>query len=513
MKIKYNSWIPLNADGRSTDVASEVEARKAAIKVKEEAAMGGRAERLAAHRDGKPPAKSVEELALAASAAKAAAAAEDDKDTDDDSEEKEVKKVIKDDADAKDKDKKETKDDDADEDDESWMDDFSDDDDDADSDKSTDDTKTSDDDDDADEDSEDDQKSGNKEMRKRIEEQSTKRKIAETKNLELETKLEEAEAALKVEQEKSKDLASQSIDWSKHADITPIQNKFDQAVYRGATLIEDGPAQAAFAKDVQGVLLQEYYDATKDAKTVSDKLAADASFRATLEKKYDVDIPAGVVAHVKDAVDLYIEMDDKVADLKDRHANNRLSTGIAEYEAMMQNHTSRINDLGNVDEEFMETNPDSIETIVGLKYRDDADFKKKADKLKRRASEYIYGLKPLTQSQIDNVEKRASSEGLTVQKFMERRQENYEAGRDKFFNDVFYKSMAMEETEEMRKVYKRYLKSKNKSKATREAASKVKTKETTKVKKVEDTKQPAKRGTRKLGLPADYIPVSQRSRK
>ena len=501
MKIKYKSWIPVNSNGRATSVDDEILARRAAIQAKADDAANGRAARLAAAR-APASAKTVEELAAAAAAAKAAEA-DDDADKVEDVEDDAVKKleaegtkVIKD----------KEKDNDNNDDDDDWMDDFSNDDDDKEASKDVDEVGKV-------EDDVDDNKGGNKEMRLRIEEQSALRKTAEAKANDLETRLDEAEAQLKVEQEKSKDLASQSIDWAQHADVTKIQSKFDQSVYRGATLIDDAAAQSSFAKDIQGPLLQEYYDATKDAKTVNAKLKADAAFRASLEKRYDVDIPAGVVAHVKDAVDLYIEMDDKVADLKDRHANNRLSTGIVEYETMMKTHSSRIDDLGNVDDEFMETNPDSIETLVGLRYRDDADFKKKADKLKRRASEFIYGLKPLTQSQIDNVERRATTEGITVQKFMERREANYATEKDKFFNDVFYNRMAMEGTDEMRKVYKRYLKSKSKSKTVRDAASKTKAKETSKVKKVDAADKTIRRGARtSAGLPDNYIPLSKRKR-
>tara|TARA_R110000851_G_scaffold39729_3_gene100697 strand:- start:291 stop:1790 length:1500 start_codon:yes stop_codon:yes gene_type:complete len=498
MKVKYKSWIPINSNGRATVVGDEVAARKAAIADKAAAAQSGRSDRLKAARN---PAKTVEELAKVV---------EDDTTevVEDDTTkvvEDETTKVVEEETV---KNKEEPKDEDKDdEDDESWMDDYSDDDDK----KSTDDvdepsdSTTSEDD--------DDKSTGNKEMRLRIEEQSSLRKTAESKLAEAEIKLDEAEAKLKVEEEKSKNLASQSIDWSQHESITPLQTKFDQAVYRGASLIDNATAQSEFAKDIQGPMLQEYYDATKDAKTVGDKLKADAAFRTVLEKKYNVDIPSGVVAHVKDAVDTYIDMDDTVASLRERHSNNQLSTGIVEYEAMMKDNNSRINDLGNVDDTFMEASPDSIETLVGAKYRDDADFKKKADKLKRRASEFFYGLKPLTQDQMDKVSQRASSEGLTVQKFMERRAANYEEEKAKFFNDVFYKSMAMEDTDEMRKVYQRYLKSKNKSKSVREAASKTKTKDTKTVTKVVDTTKTTNKGTkRNSGLPADYIPVSKRTR-
>ncbi len=348
--------------------------------------------------------------------------------------------------------------------------------------------------------------------RSRVQEQGKARKIAETRAIELEAERDALREQLDAETERSKTLASQNIDWNKHDTVIPMWKTFDSEVGQAAMNIDDDDLRDKFIRDSQGPLLNEYYTATKDATNLSQEITAKKEFKKILEDRYGMDNPTSAVNNLNKALTIYMGIEDATEKLKDQHANNKLSVGSSDYDAVISKYKPDIDQLGDVDDEFIETNPDAIESIVGRRYKSDDKFKKHGEKFKRRAMEFVHGLRPLTQAEMDRVEKIATSDGITLDQYMKRREENYERGRAQFINDAFHNEMAMDEYKDMRKVYDRYLKAKKKKKGAAAATSKAKSSDSSS--KSDKDKEPYEhvRNIRPEGRPKGYVPASQKMR-
>lgn len=341
-----------------------------------------------------------------------------------------------------------------------------------------------------------------KTMRKRVKEQGAARKKAEARNVELEGEVETLENRVKELEDQNKHISSANVNWSTHEQITPLWEKFDSIVMEGARTFTDAEAAKQFRQDSQEALLSEYYGLTSNAKTADERIETDIQFAQTLADRYDVDDGRALVSSVKRAVEQYISIDDKVKELKQKHEEGRLSMGAEDYQKSIAPFTELLDDLGNVEADFIENNPQSVEAIVGKKYASDKDFRAAADKHKKRMEQFIFGLRPLTQTEIDKAEQRATSKGITVEEYLQTREENYQKQRMKFLNDVFYSGLVMDEFPEMRKVFDRYKAAKRKRAAAKKAVRKSKD--------ATPPKSKEKDAPKKKAIERDYIPPSQR---
>jgi hypothetical protein len=339
--------------------------------------------------------------------------------------------------------------------------------------------------------------------RERVQAQGKARKLAEGRVTELEERVETLETQNAELAEQSKQAAAAQINWSSHDMVKPMWSKFDDIVGNAARTLSDAETARTFQSDANGKLLKEYYELVKGAGNAAERLEVDLQYKATLADRYGVDDGGGLVNAVKDAMQQYMDIEDKVDALKKDHENGRLSLGVKDYEASIEPFQETIEDLGNVEDDFIETAPDAVESVVGKRYKKDDEFRVKADKFKRRMTEFIFGLRPLTQDEMVKAEKRAATKSMSLSDYMKAREENFVKARAKFLNDVFYQEMAMGEYDEMRKVYSRYLAQKRKRDAARKSASKGK----------EPSKNPPKKKEETPVRPKDkeYIPPSRRS--
>lgn len=339
--------------------------------------------------------------------------------------------------------------------------------------------------------------------RERIQEQGRLRKEADARNVDLEQQLEQLREDNTKLTAKSKEVVSSNINWSTHDKVSPMWKSFDDIVVKGAQSFSDAESAKKFRQDSQADLLTEYSGLISGTNTIDERLEADISFKQTLADRYGVDDGSPLVASVRDAMNKYIEIQDTVTDLKKQHDEGRLSAGVQEYHENIKPFDPLFEEMGNVDADFIEANPQSAEAVVGKRYADDAAFRDTADKFKDRVKQFVFGLKPLTQDEINKAEVRATAKGLTVPEYLEARQGNYQKQRAKFLNDVFVNSMAMDEFPRMRKVFDKYAANQRKREAARKPISKSATPSAT----------PVKPGSVKPTRAADrpYTPPSQRS--
>jgi|TARA_R100000084_G_scaffold109319_2_gene75690 hypothetical protein len=386
-------------------------------------------------------------------------------------------------------------------------------DDDEDEEEEEDDDDEEEDDDSDDEDSEDDNDEEGSEdehktikaLRKKTKEEGRGRKKAEAEVVSLQTENDRLTEELEAEKKKNKNLASQNINWGAHEDVASLWDEFDKAVFSGAQSFSDPETAKQFAEDAQKQLLSEYFNLTKDVKNINDRIDKNAQFKATLEERYGITDASSVVTSVSRALDAYQKVESKVEELKSMHENNSLALGVNEYQSAVSQYSDHIEQLGNVDEEFMETDPDAVESIVGKKFQTDDKFKIKANKFKKRAIQYIFGLRPLTQDELKKAEAHASSKGMTLDQYIKRRQENYEKGRLKFINDVFYNEMIMDNFGEYYADHKKVVKARDKNRTAKKAIKKKKVSTTS-------SKKPDKKVTKDKLYPGhkDWVPVTQR---
>lgn len=367
------------------------------------------------------------------------------------------------------------------------------DDDDADSDDESDSNRSDDDDEEprGEEEKQDSESASVKGLRKRIQEQGSLRKKAEARIVEIEAENEKLKEDLEEAQNQAKQVAAENVNWMKHKDVAPLESDFLDIAYNGATSIDDPDTQQNFYDEINNLeLIRKYHDKISKAQTHRERLALDNEFKGFLSDEFPSDNPSLLLSTVQKAKDQWIKILDTVDGLKAKHQSNTLSMGVEEYKQQTAPYTEVISDLGNIDDEYLENNPDSIESIVGRKYRDDPDFKKKADKFKRMMSEFILGQRPLTQEEMDRIEARASAKGMSVKDYQKQRSKNYVEQRQKFINQVFYQEMATEDFDEMRRVYKMYLKNKASKKSIKKVA---KTGRTTEVQNKKEESQSRKR--------------------
>ena len=338
--------------------------------------------------------------------------------------------------------------------------------------------------------------------RNRVQEQGRRRKEAEARIVELEGEVESRDDRIRELETTQREVASASINWNKHADITPMWASFDKIIEDGARTLSDAESAKQFRHDGQQALLQEYYKLTAGAETADDRLAAEIAFKSTLAERYGVEDGTALVTSVRNAVDKYIEIEDTIEEMRKKHDEGRLSLGAKQYEDQIAPFAEVFDDLGIVDPDFVEANPSAPESVVSQRYSDDDDYRVKADKLKARIQQFVFGLRPLSQEELDKAARRAEVKNMSVEEYLKMRESNYHKQRTQFFHDVFYHGMAMEDYGEMRKVYERYLASKKKRDAARRSISKAKPADKD---KAPDKNKPAVR-------PKDrpYIPPSKR---
>ena len=314
-----------------------------------------------------------------------------------------------------------------------------------------------------------------KAWRERVKEQGKARKDAEARTIELEGNVENLEETVRTLEEKNKEISSANINWNAHTSVKPMWEKFDGIVDKGARTFSDAPTARQFRQDSQSELLTEYHGKVAGAKNADERLEADIAYKGELAERYDVEDGGPLLDSVRAAVDAYIEITEKTDELKKLHEEGRLAVGVSQYNDQVKPFTELFDDMGNVDEEFITTNPASVEAVVGKRYAEDKEFHVKADKFKERVKQFVFGLRPLSQDELDKAEKRATTKGLTVPEYLEAREQNYEKARSKFLNDVFFHGMAIEEFPQMRKIYDRYQSRKRSKDATRKNISKGKT--------------------------------------
>lgn len=341
-----------------------------------------------------------------------------------------------------------------------------------------------------------------KSWRKRIQEQGSLRKKAEADLVEAQGEIERLVSENKKLDARNKDIASSSINWDSHAEVKPMWEKFDDTISNAVIHFSDADQAAAFQKDSQATLLKEYYDLTADATTVAEKNRINIEYKNTLSERYGIEDATPLVNSVREALTQYIDIRDKEDELKKKHEEGRLSVGVKAYEEGVKPFEELFDDLGNVEEEFIESNPQHVEAIVASRIKNDKEFYSKAEKFKDRIKQFVFGLRPLAQKELDQAEKRAQARGMELQEFLTQREENYQKARTKFLNDVFFSGMAMDEFGDMRKIYSRYLKNKEKRGAARKSISKAKVREKDKPKLDEDKPTRPKDKT--------YVPPTQR---
>lgn len=354
---------------------------------------------------------------------------------------------------------------------------------------------------DEDNDPEGDRRAINAAWRKRVQEQGRKRVEAEARVAELETTLDELTTKVRELEEQKKNISTSNINWGSHEQVKPKWAEFDNIIIRGAQSFSDADTAKKFRQDSQSELLTEYYNLTTKARTTDERLEADIQFKRDLADRYDVEDGGPLLSAVRDAMEKYIEIQDTVDELKAKHEEGRLSFGVKQYEESIRPYEELFEDMGNVDSEIMEAEPHSVASIVGKKYTEDTEFKAKAEKYKDRVKQFVFGLRPLTQEEINRAEVRANARGLSVTEYLELRDTNYHKQRAKFLNDVFLNGMAMDEFPEMRRVYDRYLANKQKRESARKAISKAKPAS------AEEKTKPAKK-VRAIDQP--YVPPSRR---
>ena len=346
-----------------------------------------------------------------------------------------------------------------------------------------------------------------KTIRAKLKQEGQARKKAETDLITAQTKIDEMEKALAEEKDKSKNLSNQNINWSQHDSVAPLWDDFDRAIVKGASSISDDNMAKQFASDAQNKLLSEYYNITKNAKSIDDRISKNSEFRRKIEDAYGITDGTSVVNSISSALGIYNQIEDKVSELKSMHENNTLEVGVGEYRNTMDKFKNHIDSLGDVDEDYIETAPDAIESVVGSRYKSDPSYKLLADKRKKEVTQLIFGLPPLTQDQLSRAKDNATTKGMTIEQYLKRREDNFTAKRTKFINDVFYHSMFMEDYDEVYSNHKKVVKARGKRKAVSKTLKK---KNVTPASK--KTKNPSKVEKTYPGH-KDWVPVTKRFNK
>jgi hypothetical protein len=339
--------------------------------------------------------------------------------------------------------------------------------------------------------------------RERVKEQGRKRKLAEAKAVELEVTVEELQSKLRLAESKNKEIATANINWNSHEAVTPMWSQFDDIVVRGAQAFTDATSAKKFRADSQAELLTEYYGMVSKAKTADERLEADISFKQELADRYNVEDGTPLLNSVRGAMEKYMEIQDKVELLKQQHEQGQLSLGLREYQETVRPFEPIFEDMGTVDDAFVQANPYSPEAVVARLCSEDDKFKEKADSFKDRLKQFVFGLKPLTQEELDKAAARATSRGMGVKEFLALREDNYKKQRSKFLSDVFFAGMAVEEFPAMRKVYDKYKSNQKKRDAAKQVISKSKAPETV-------GRKPSDERTVKAA-DRPYVPPSQRN--
>ena len=348
----------------------------------------------------------------------------------------------------------------------------------------------------------DDEPESIKVWRARVKEQGAARKTAETQIVEHEQTIDKLEKEIEDLKKSKQDVEADQINWSSHNTVKPMWDKFDQIVSEGARTFTDAGKAQEFQKDSQTQLLQEYYDAIKDAGTSAEVLTHDIDFKAKLADRYGVEDGTPLLNAVKGAMEQYMSIQETVDELRTKYNEGKLSRGAEDYDHAVQPYQEVFTDLGVVDEDYASTNPDAVETIVSEMIKNDPDVERGAKKFASQMQQLIFGLRPLTQKELDNVEKRAKEGGITLQEYLENREKRFNAARVKFIREAFDNHIAMKKYGEYRGIYNKYEEAKKKRAAAKKALKGAKEREDDKPeeKKVEEVR-PKDR---------EYIPPSRR---
>ncbi len=348
---------------------------------------------------------------------------------------------------------------------------------------------------------EEEDKSG---IRKRLQEEGQARKKAEADLITSESENERLQSKITALESSQKNLEAKNVNWNTHESVAPLWEKFDTAIQRGATGLPDESTAKNFLKD-QDSLVIEYFNRSEKANTAQAKVAEDIKFRKELSERYssdDGDEANGgqLLESVKNALEVYLQIEDTKSELVEKFKEGHLSMGIEAYDSEINIYADVFKDMGVVEDDIIEADPLSPHSVVGSKLRDDPDFKKSAVKDARLIQELVFGLRPLSQDEMDTARRRASNRGVSLDDYLNLRKENYHRKRAEFLNEVFVNRQAMKEYSSMRKIFSAVEQKKEARRASKTALKKA---ASPKQEEIEE-KKPVKARDR------EYVPPSQR---
>ena len=184
----------------------------------------------------------------------------------------------------------------------------------------------------------------------------------------------------------------------------------------------------------------------------------------------------------------------------EKFKEGHLSMGIEAYDSELNAYADVFKDIGIVEDDIIEADPLSPHSVVGAKLRDDPEFKKNAVKDSRLIQELVFGLRPLSQDEMDTARRRASNRGVSLDDYLKLRKENYHRKRAEFLNEVFVNRQAMKDYSSMRKVFSAVEQKKEARRASKTALKKTAAPKNEEIKE----EKPVKARDR------EYVPPSQR---